>query len=68
MSIRVDFGSLTLAFGHGCTGNRMLSKHERYYGLGMDPLVMVCSGNTNDIIVWALMYWCLCMDAQVEEW
>ena len=23
-------------FGHGCTGNRMLSRHERYYGLGMD--------------------------------
>ena len=32
-----------LWFGHGCSGNRMLSKHERYYGLGMDALVIVCS-------------------------
>ena len=32
-----------LWFGHGCSGNRMLSKHERYYGLGMDALVVVCS-------------------------
>ena len=30
-------------FGHGCSGNRMLLKHERYYGLGMDALVTVCS-------------------------
>ena len=29
-------------FGHGCSGNRMLSKHERYHGLGMDAVVAVC--------------------------
>ena len=34
---------------------RMLSKHERYYGLGMDALVIVCSRNTNVIMVWAWM-------------
>ena len=28
----------------------MLSKHERYYGLGMDALVTVCSRNTNAIL------------------
>ena len=58
MSFRVDFTSLSLAaqlrqgtletrtllwFGHGCTGNRRLSKHERYYGLGMDGLVDMVS-------------------------
>ena len=41
---------------HGCTGQRMLSKHERYYGLGMDALVTVCSRNTNVIMVWAWMH------------
>ena len=46
-----------LWFGHGCTGNRMLSKHERYYGLGMDALVAVCSRNTNVIMVLAWMIW-----------
>ena len=25
----------------------MLLEHERYYGLGMDALVIVCSWNTN---------------------
>ena len=34
----------------------MLSKHERYYGLGMDALVSVCSRNTN-VMVWAWMLW-----------
>ena len=34
---------LELWFGHGCSGERMLSKHERYYGLGIDALVTVCS-------------------------
>ena len=29
----------------------MLSKHERYDGLGMDALVSVCSPNTHDIMV-----------------
>ena len=28
-----------LWFGHGCTGSRMLLKHERYHSLGMDTLV-----------------------------
>ena len=56
-------------FGHGCSGNRMLLEHERYYGawawmlssssaieherffgLGMDALVTVCSWNTNVIM------------------
>ena len=32
-----------LWFGHGCPGNRMLLKRERYHGLGMDALVTVCS-------------------------
>ena len=46
-------------FGHGCSGERMLSKHERYYGLGMDALVSVDSGNTN-------VYYGLGMDALVS--
>ena len=41
-----------LWFGHGCSGHRMLWEHERDYGLGMDALVIVCSGNTNEIMVW----------------
>ena len=32
-----------LGMGALVTGNRMLLKHERYYGLGMDALVTVCS-------------------------
>ena len=39
-------------FGHGCSGQRMLLEHERYYGLGMDATVTVCSWN---IMVWAWM-------------
>ena len=31
---------------HGCSGHRMLLEHERYYGLGMDALLIVCSWNT----------------------
>ena len=46
-----------LWFGHGCSGHRMLWEHERDYGLGMDALVSVCSGNTNEIMVWAWMLW-----------
>ena len=46
-----------LWFGHGCSGHRMLSEHERYYGLGMDALVIVCSWSTNVIMVWAWMLW-----------
>ena len=30
----------------------MLSKHECYYGRGMDALVTVCSRNTNVISIW----------------
>ena len=30
---------MLLWFGHGCTGNCMLSKHERYYSLYMDVQV-----------------------------
>ena len=46
-----------LWFGHGCSGHRMLWEHERDYGLGMDALVSVYSGNTNEIMVWAWMLW-----------
>ena len=49
-----------LWFGHGCTGHRVLVNHERYYGLGMDALVTVCSWTTNVIMVWAWMHWSLC--------
>ena len=35
----------------------MLSEHERYYGVGMDALVLVCSQNTNVIMLWAWMLW-----------
>ena len=44
-----------LWFGHGCSSYRVLSKHERYYGLGMDAPVTVCSRNMNVIMVWAWM-------------
>ena len=44
-------------FTHGCFGQRMLSEHERYYGLSMDALVSVCSRNTHVIMVWAWMLW-----------
>ena len=51
-------GTRTLLwFGHGCSGYRMLLEHERYYGLGMDARVIVCSWNTNVIMVWAWMLW-----------
>ena len=51
-------GTRTLLwFGHGCSGHRMLAEHERYYGLGMGALVIVCSWNTNVIMVWAWMLW-----------
>ena len=43
--------------GHGCSGHRMLLEHERYYGLGTAALVIVCSSNTNVIMVWARMLW-----------
>ena len=43
--------------GHGCSGYRMLSNHECYYGLGMDALVTICSRTTNVIMVWAWVLW-----------
>ena len=46
-----------LCFGHGCSGERMLSKHELCYDLGMDALVTACSWNTNGIMFWAWMLW-----------
>ena len=39
-----------------CSGYRMLLEHERYYGLGMNALAIVCSWNTN-VIFWAWMLW-----------
>ena len=47
-------------FGHGRAIFGMLSEHERYYGLGMVALFIVCSvivrfRNTNIIRVWAWM-------------
>ena len=50
----------SLWFGHGCTGHRVLLDHERYYGLGEDALVTVCSWTTNVIMVWARMHWSPC--------
>ena len=35
----------------GCYGDRMLLKHERNYGLGMDALVITVHRNMNGIIV-----------------
>ena len=43
--------------GHGRSAARMLSEHERYNGLGMDALLIVCSWNTNEMMVWAWMLW-----------
>ena len=42
---------MELWFGHGSSGERMLLEHKRNCGLGMDPLVSVCSWNTNGIMV-----------------
>ena len=51
-------GTRTLLwFGHGCYSAGMLLEHERYYGLGMDAPVTVCSWNTNVISVWAWVLW-----------
>ena len=35
----------------------MLWEHDFYYGLGIDALVSVRSGNVNVIMVWAWMLW-----------
>ena len=40
-----------LWFGHGCSSYRILSKSERYHGLGMDAVASVGSPNTYDIMV-----------------
>ena len=51
-------GTQTLLwFGHGCPGHKMLLEHKRYYGLGLDALVIASSWNTNVIMVWAWMLW-----------
>ena len=51
-------GTRTLSwFGPGRSGNRMLSEHERYHGLGMGAVATVCSWNTNVIMVWAWAQW-----------
>ena len=48
------FGTQTfLWFEHGCSGDSRLLEHDRFYGLGMDALVTVCSWNTIVIMVWA---------------
>ena len=54
---------MRLWFGHGRSSHRRLWENERDYGLGMDALVtvgmdalvIVCSGNTNEIMVWVWM-------------
>ena len=57
--VAADFAGTILAVGAQCVQDTtgMLSKHERYYGLGMDALVVACSRNTNVIMVWAWMLW-----------
>ena len=41
---------MSLWFGHGCFGQRMLSEHEHYKCLAMDALVSVGSRNADDIL------------------
>ena len=41
---------------YGGIACRMLLAHERYYGLDMDALLTVCSWNTNVIMQWAWMH------------
>ena len=58
LGLSYALGTRTLLwFGHGCSGYRMLLEHERYSSLGMDAPVIVCSWNTNVIMVWAWMLW-----------
>ena len=48
-------GTQTLSwFGHGCFGQRMLWERKRFYGVGMDAFVSVCSGNATVIMVWGM--------------
>ena len=44
-------------FGHGRAGDGMHEENERYYGLGMDAQVTVCTRNTNAMMVWARTHW-----------
>ena len=47
-----ELGTRTFVwFGHGCSGYHMRSEHERYYGLGMEALVVGCTRNTNVFMV-----------------
>ena len=47
----------------------MLLEHERNYGLGMDAAVIVCSWNTNGIMVWAWMLrWAYALETRTELW
>ena len=41
-----------IMFGHGCSGNRMRSEHERYHALGVGVVAVGCTRNTNVIMVW----------------
>ena len=44
LQCRYALGTRTLLwFGHGCSSDRMLLEHDRYYGLGMDALIIECS-------------------------
>ena len=44
LQCRYALGTRTLLwFGHGCSSDRLLLEHERYYGLGMDALIIECS-------------------------
>ena len=49
---------MLLCFGHGCSGERMLSARKCFYGSGMDALVSGCSRHKR--------YYGLGMDALVE--
>ena len=56
-------------FAHGCSGQRMLLKHERNNGLPMDALVTVCSWETNGIMVLAWMLWTTyALGTRTESW
>ena len=56
-------------FGNGCSSHGGLLQNERNCGLGMDALVIVCSRNTNGIMVWAWMLWSpYALGARKESW
>ena len=45
-------GTRTLFWlGHGCSDDRMLLEYDRFYGLGMDALIIVCSWGTTRILL-----------------